>query len=32
LFDLDRCAVLQHRFASADLLQRQLAAFIVQLP
>src|SRR5215472_14956659 len=31
LFDLDRCAVLQHGFAPADLLQRQLAAFVVQL-
>jgi hypothetical protein len=31
LFDLRRRAVLQHRFAPADLLQRQLAAFIVEL-
>ena len=31
LFDLDRRAVLQDRLAPADLLQRQLAAFIVQL-
>ena len=31
LFDLNRGAVLQHWFAPADLLQRQLAAFIVQL-
>src|SRR5215469_10728548 len=31
LLDLDRYAVLQHWFAPADLLQRQLAAFIVQL-
>src|SRR4029077_18149543 len=29
--DLDRRAVLQDRLAAADLLQRQLAAFIVQL-
>ena len=31
LFDLDRRAVLQDRLAAADLLQRQLAAFVVQL-
>src|SRR6516225_11590362 len=31
LFDLDRRAVLQDRFAAADLLQCQLAAFVVQL-
>jgi hypothetical protein len=31
LFDLDRRAVLQDRFAAADFLQRQLAAFVVQL-
>src|SRR6202022_3724415 len=31
LFDLDRRAVLQHRLAAADLLQRQLASFFVQL-
>src|SRR6516225_8800273 len=31
LFNLDWRAVLQYRFAPADLLQRQLAAFVVQL-
>src|SRR5262249_22050901 len=31
LFDLDRRAVLQDRFAAADLLQCPLAAFVVQL-
>src|SRR5207302_10572584 len=31
LFDLNRRAVLQDRLPAADLLQRQLAAFVVQL-
>jgi hypothetical protein len=31
LLDLDRGAVLQDRLAPADLLQRQLAAFVVEL-
>ena len=31
LFDVDRGAVLQDRLLAADLLQRQLAAFVVQL-
>src|SRR6266496_1789324 len=31
LFDVDRGAVLQDRLSPADLLQRQLAAFVVQL-
>src|SRR5215831_11663087 len=31
LFDFRRGAVLQNRFAAADLLQRQLAAFVIQL-
>src|SRR5215831_7610646 len=31
LFDFRRGAVLQYRLAPADLLQRQLAAFVIQL-